>query len=160
MTKPATRVDGVSPTVRTARAGDLPAVERLLSESGLPLAGVSESLATFVVAERAGNLVGVAGLEICGGNALLRSVAVEPAWRGRGVGRALVTRMIADAEARGLSALYLLTTTAERYFPEYGFVLVTRDAVPAEIRATDEFQTACPESATAMSRKLATAGRA
>ena len=36
-------------------------------------------------------------------------------------GRALVTRMISDAEARGIHALYLLTTTAERYFPSFGF---------------------------------------
>ncbi len=153
------RVNDASTTLRAAVAHDLPAVERLLSESGLPLAGVSDSLATFVVAERGTDLVGVAGLEVCGDNALLRSVAVRPDGRGRGIGRALITRMIADAEARGLGALYLLTTTAERYFPQYGFVQVTRDAVPAAIRATAEFQSACPESATVMSRKLATGAR-
>jgi amino-acid N-acetyltransferase len=66
-------------------------------------------------------------------------------------------RVIADAEARGIRALYLLTTTAERYFPSFGFRPITRDAVPAEVRATVEFQSACPASATVMCRECAAA---
>lgn len=155
MTRAPERADLEGATLRPATAGDLPAVEGLLLDAQLPLAGVSDSLATFVVAECGKELVGVAGLEVCGDYALLRSVAVAPSWRSRGVGRALVTRVILDAEARGLRALYLLTTTAERYFPAYGFAQTARDTVPPEVRATAEFQTACPDSATVMSRKLA-----
>jgi amino-acid N-acetyltransferase len=99
--------------------------------------------------------VGVAGLEVCCDNALLRSVAVAPEWRSRGLGRELVTRVIADAEARGIHALYLLTTTAERYFPSFGFATIARDAVPEDIRTTGEFRDACPASATVMARPLA-----
>ena len=142
-----------TPRLRTAAPADLAAVERLLTASGLPLDGVAEALETFVVAESGTDVVGVAGLEVCCDNALLRSVAVRPEWRSHGVGRALVTRIIADAEARGLRALYLLTTTAERYFPSFGFHTITRDAVPAEIRATAEFREACPASATVMCRE-------
>ena len=141
--------------LRPAVPGDLPAVERLLTASGLPLDGVAEALSAFVIAEAEGALVGVAGLEVCCDNALLRSVAVEPAWRSHGVGRALVTRVISDAEARGLRALYLLTTTAERYFPSFGFLEVSRDQVPEDVRATAEFRSACPASATVMERPLA-----
>jgi len=112
-------------------------------------------LGTFVVAEVGSDLVGVAGLEICCNDALLRSVAVRPEWRSHGVGRALVTRAIADAEARGLRALYLLTTTAERYFPSFGFRTIARDEVPAEIRETAEFREACPASARVMCRNCA-----
>jgi amino-acid N-acetyltransferase len=147
-------------TVRPARPDDLSAVERLLTASGLPLVGVAEALPAFVVAEAEGALVGVAGLELCCDNALLRSVAVEPAWRSHGVGRALVTRLISDAEARGVHALYLLTTTAERYFPSFGFREVARDAVPDDVRATAEFRGACPASATVMARPVAGAGGA
>jgi amino-acid N-acetyltransferase len=139
------------PEVRPATAEDLAAVERLLTESHLPLAGVRESLKDFVVAHAGDALVGVAGLEVCCDNALLRSVAVAPEWRSHGVGRTLVTRVIADAEARGIHALYLLTTTAEHYFPSFGFRTTTRDAVPEDIRATGEFQGTCPASATVMS---------
>lgn len=144
-------------TIRPATTTDLPRVEQLLTESALPLDGVRESLADFVVAEAEGSLVGVAGLELCCDDALLRSVAVRPEWRSKGVGRALVTRVIADAEARGLRALYLLTTTAEAYFPSFGFTKIDRAAVPQAVRETSEFKEACPASATVMTRPLAAA---
>src|SRR5215207_6361918 len=120
-----TRTD--APVVRTATPDDLAAVEQLLTASGLPLDGVRDAFSTFVVAHTGKELVGVAGLEVCCDNALLRSVAVRPEWRSHGVGRALVTRVVSDAEARGLRALYLLTTTAERYFPSFGFRTISRD---------------------------------
>lgn len=143
-------------TVRAARAEDLGSIEALLASSSLPTVGVREALQRFVVAESKGELVGVAGLEPCGASALLRSVAVKQEWRSAGVGRALVTRAIADAEASGIDALYLLTTTAERYFPSFGFREITRDVVPEAVRATAEFRGACPASATVMCRPSAT----
>jgi amino-acid N-acetyltransferase len=141
-------------SVRPATIADLAAIERLLVANSLPLVGVAENLESFVVAEADGELVGVAGLEVCCDNALLRSTAVDAAWRGRGVGRQLVQRVVAEAEARGIRALYLLTTTAERYFPSFGFTRTTRDAVPDDVRATAEFQGACPASAVVMTRTL------
>src|SRR5690349_21651820 len=142
--------------LRPAEIADLPAIESLLSAANLPLAGVAESLPGFVIAESGGAIVGTAALEVCCDNALLRSVAVAPEWRSRGLGRALVTRVIADGEARGLRALYLLTTTAEHYFPSFGFARVERDAVPADVRETAEFRSACPASATVMAKALGT----
>jgi amino-acid N-acetyltransferase len=58
--------------------------------------------------------------------------------------------VISEAEARGIRALYLLTTTADRYFPSFGFKKTDREGVPDDIRATGEFQGACPASATVM----------
>ena len=145
-----------TPTLRAASIADEPAVAALLVASGLPLDGVHESIPCFVVAEDAGEVVGVAGIEACGvsgEHALLRSVAVAPTWRSRGLGRALVTRTIADAEARGVKALYLLTTTAEAYFPTFGFSVTPREAVPDDIKATSEYCGACPASATVMVRQ-------
>ena len=141
-------------SLRPASTKDLPRVEKLLTESKLPLEGVKESLKDFVVAEAGGDIVGVAGLEVCCDDALLRSVAVRPEWRSKGVGRALVNRAIAEAESRGLRALYLLTTTAEHYFPSFGFAKVDRAAIPAPVRATKEFTSACPSSAIAMTLPL------
>jgi amino-acid N-acetyltransferase len=137
-------------TLRPALENDLAAVEELLVASGLPVAGVKESLWSFIVAESEDRLVGVVGLEICCEHALLRSTAVAAEWRDRGLGRQLVERIIAEAEARNIRALYLLTTTAERYFPSFGFVKTTRDAVPEPVRRTEEFVCACPASATVM----------
>jgi amino-acid N-acetyltransferase len=151
------RIETAGPTIRLATAGDADAVEALLTASHLPLDGVREALPCFVVAHDAGHLVGVAGIEECGvrgEHALLRSVAVDPAWRSRGLGRALVGRAIALAEQRGAKALYLLTTTAERYFPSFGFTPTSREAVPPDVRATAEFQGACPGTAAVMVREL------
>jgi amino-acid N-acetyltransferase len=150
-----------SPRFRAAHAGDLAAVERLLTTTGLPTTGVADLLATrpddFLVAEDAsapGELLAVAGLEVCCDDALLRSVAVHPEWQRHGLGRELVRRLVREAEGRGLRALYLLTMTAERYFPRFGFERVARDEVPAPIAETEEFRSCCPASAVAMARPL------
>ncbi|HEY2067643.1 MAG TPA: arsenic resistance N-acetyltransferase ArsN2 [Gemmatimonadaceae bacterium] len=145
------------PTVRHATSDDLNDVERLLVANDLPTDGVAGALDGFLVADHDGKLVGVVGVEGCGEYGLLRSTAVDPAWRGRGLGRQLVEHAIAEAEARGLFALYLLTTTAERYFPSFGFAHTTRDAVPDRVRDTAEFKTACPASATVMHLPLSVA---
>lgn len=140
--------------VRPASTADLSAVEDLLRRSKLPPEGVKESLDSFVVAEADDRIVGVAGVERCGDYGLLRSAAVDPEWRGLGVGRALVERVIADAQEAGVPALYLLTTTAEKYFPGFGFRTTARDAVPLEVQNTAEFRDLCPSSATVMTLDL------
>lgn len=144
-------------SLRSATTRDLAEIERLLLASGLPTAGIADSFCTFVVAESVDDqrLVGVAGLEECGGEyALLRSTAVDPEWRGTGLGRRLVEHVIAEAESRGTKALYLLTTTAERYFPSFGFVKTKREVVPDEVKQSVEFREACPASATVMELEL------
>jgi amino-acid N-acetyltransferase len=150
-----------TPTFRAARSNDTAAIHQLLTDAGLPIDGVADLLATdaqgFVVAVASGNdrdLVAVAGLEVCCNNALLRSVAVRSDWQRHGLGHQLVQRVVSEAESRGIHALYLLTMTAEHYFPRFGFAPVSREAVPAEIANTREFRSACPASATAMTRGL------
>jgi amino-acid N-acetyltransferase len=140
--------------IRPASGDDLPAVVDLMTKTNLPVEGVKESIGSFVVAENGGRVVGVGGVERCGNYGLLRSVAVDPAARGRGVGAAMIERLIADSRASGLRALYLLTTTAENYFPSFGFDKATRDSVPAEIQQTAEFKDLCPSSAIVMWRAL------
>ncbi|MEO8880131.1 MAG: arsenic resistance N-acetyltransferase ArsN2 [Gemmatimonadaceae bacterium] len=137
-------------TLRPATDADQSAVEQLLASSGLPIDGVKEAFHDFVVAETGQRIVGVIGIELCGDDALLRSTAVAPEYAGRGLGRRLVERIIADAGSRGITELYLLTTTAEGYFPTFGFVRTTRDDVPQGILETKEFVSACPASATVM----------
>jgi amino-acid N-acetyltransferase len=144
----------VTPVLRAATAADLRDIQDLLTDALLPVDGVAGSLTTFVVAAHDGKLVGAAGLELCGEDALLRSVVVAPEWRSRGLGRELVDRVIAEGNARRLRALYLLTTTAEQFFPAFGFERTTRDGVPDGVRATAEFLTACPASATVMRKRL------
>jgi GNAT superfamily N-acetyltransferase len=51
----------------------------------------------------------------------LASVFVRPASRGRGIGRALVARVIADARALRVPTLYLYTTDAMAYYQALGW---------------------------------------
>lgn len=140
--------------VRRAERADLGAVLALIEASALPVAGVAEALPGFVVAVTGDAIVGVAGIERYGDSALLRSVAVAPDWRGSGVGRALVDRIVDDARAGGVGDLYLLTTTAEHYFPKHGFACIAREAVPPAVQASAEFTSICPSTAAVMHRGL------
>ena len=140
--------------LRTAEASDFPAVAALLKRADLPTAGVGDTPSHFVVAESDGQLVGVVGLELYGGSALLRSAAVEEAWRGTGVGRLLVERALDIARQQGIEDVFLLTTTAEHYFPRFGFACVSRDTVTSGVQSSVEFRDACPASATVMRKSL------
>ncbi|OGP78459.1 MAG: hypothetical protein A2Z13_08790 [Deltaproteobacteria bacterium RBG_16_64_85] len=88
----------------------------------------------------------------------LRSVAVSPDWRRRGIGNALTERLLALVRVMGFDAVYLLTTTTQTYFAGRGFRRVAREDVPGEIRASVEFASACPTSAICMFRELALQG--
>ncbi|HKS06050.1 MAG TPA: arsenic resistance N-acetyltransferase ArsN2 [Gemmatimonadaceae bacterium] len=147
-------------TVRHATPADVRDIERLLRASELPTDGVREMIGTapheFVVAVHESDIVGVAGLEVCCDDALLRSVAVDAQWRSAGVGRQLVQSLVSDAESRGIRAMYLLTMTAEHYFPKFQFERIDRTEVPEAIANTGEFKSVCPSTAVAMRRVCAT----
>jgi L-amino acid N-acyltransferase YncA len=140
----------VDVVVRRATPNDWAAIADLLSASQLPLAGAKDHIAEFVLAERGGALVGCAAVERYGDAGLLRSVAVAQPERGGGTGAALVRRCVDDAQASGLQVLVLLTTTAEGYFPRFGFEVIDRELVPEAVRESAEFRGACPDSAAAM----------
>lgn len=142
--------------VRSAGAPDFPAVAALLQAAGLPTAGIPPSLPDFLVAESgAGDrILGAIGLEPYGPAALLRSAVVEPSERGSGVGHALVRALLVHATARGFRELYLLTLSAEEFFPRFGFERIRREEVPAAVRESVEFRESCPASATVMRLRL------
>lgn len=136
--------------LRRARDNDVEAVLSLLTTGKLPVEGVREAFGDFVVAEGRGVAVGAVGMEVYGRYALLRSAIVEPGWQGYGIGRALVAELISRARTRSIDAVYLLTTTAENYFPAFGFERIDRAAIPEELAESAELRGACPDSAIAM----------
>jgi amino-acid N-acetyltransferase len=121
--------------IEAATAADLHHVLDLLKQSGLPLEGLAEHVATTLVARHSGRIVGSAALETYAEGVLLRSVAVAPDVQGRGTGRMLSEAAIDRAEQLGAPAIFLLTTTAERYFARLGFQPVDRSAVPQSVKA-------------------------
>lgn len=143
-----------APTLRPATAADGERIEQLLEGLQLPTEGIAPHLANFFVAERDGMLVGVIGLERYGEEALLRSAAVDSGVQGHGIGRSLTEHAIGEAAAGGIDTLYLLTTTAERFFAHYGFETVSRSDVPPHVQRSIEFTSSCPASATVMRLSL------
>lgn len=140
--------------ITPASDADRSSILQLLLDSGLPIDGLVDHLTTALVARSGAALVGCAAVEIYPDGALLRSVAVAPAARGHGVGERLTEAAVALARSRRTPAVYLLTTTAESYFSKFGFVQTTRELVPAGVRQSIEFRSACAASAVVMRKFL------
>jgi amino-acid N-acetyltransferase len=142
------------PEIQKASIGDREEIQRILKEADLPLAGVDAHLEDFLVARESGAIVGAIGLEVYGTNGLLRSLAVRPSSRSRGIANALYLHLVEQARLLGVQRLILLTTTAEYYFAARGFHRIDRSAVAGELTASEEFGGACPTSAICMERIL------
>ncbi len=137
-------------TITPARAEDVEAIQELLLESALPVAGVEDHWKTFLVARDGDAMVGCGGAEAYQFAALIRSIAVRPEYRSHGIGRRLVRQLLDRLASRGLREFYLLTTTAEDYFKKRGFKTIDRDEVHPQLLSSHEFQDACPSTATCM----------
>ena len=148
-----------SAAVRPASRADADAVLDLLLRCELPTEGVTDRFPEgySVAVTNAGAVIGAAGLERYGDHSLLRSVAVDPAWRGRGIAERLTRERIRTAQRSGARTIYLLTTTASDYFGRHGFQRVPRERVPAEVQSSSQFTTVCSASAAVMMRELGAA---
>lgn len=143
-----------NPTLRSATAADLKALRDLLERSGLPTSDLGTAHPQFVIATRDSRIIGVGALEHFGGAALLRSLAVEPRWRGSGVGRQLVAELERRARAAGVMDLILLTLTARDFFARLGYSAKDRAQVPPAVLESAEFRSLCPASAVCMWKAL------
>ena len=97
-----------------------------------------------------GVLIGSFGLELFDGYALLRSIVVINDLRGNGFGVDLVNNALESAKERNVRQLFLLTTTADKFFIKFGFKITDRNTVPESITSTTEFKTFCPDTAVCM----------
>lgn len=137
-----------------AKAHDLPAALELLRRADLPEDGVVEQFGNYFAARDDARLVGLGGLEVHGPDGLLRSVVVDPQYRGEGVGGHLIDFALALARKMELAGVYLLTTTAHDYFLKRGFADCPREEAPAGIRGAWEFKTGCTQKAAFMKLAL------
>ncbi|MCW8905933.1 MAG: arsenic resistance N-acetyltransferase ArsN2 [Sedimenticola sp.] len=136
-------------------ATDLRIVREMLQAADLPYEDIDQdSVARFYLLQEAGQPVALAGLELHGDAALLRSLVVVPAQRGRGLARQLLDHLCREARSGGASHLYLLTVGAADYFRRLGFHDLPRDRAPAEIRNTREFAQLCPQHADLLCQRL------
>ncbi len=126
----------------------------LLAAENLPTADLPINLANFRVAVQNSKIMGAIGLEIYGDYGLLRSLAVLPAFRSKGVARHLVRDIEIMAHKKSLKEIYLLTETAPDYFARKGYEIIPRINVPEAVQRSSEFSYACPQSAIVMKKTL------
>ena len=141
-------------TIAPARRSDYEVVAALLEREHLPLDGLRQHFEHAIVARAGNRIIGCSALEVYQGGALLRSVAVDAEYRRGGVGSDLTQAAIELATQRLVPAIYLLTTSAERFFRKFSFEIVDRADVPLTVTASEEFTHACPSTAIVMRRFL------
>ena len=105
--------------IMPAQPPDLAALYELIDHSELPRAGLAEHLNSALIARKGDQLVGSVAVECYGDAGLLRSVAVDSAYRGQGVGAELIAAAFDLARRQGITTIYLLTTSAPDYFPRF-----------------------------------------
>ncbi len=100
------------------------------------LVGYYESVQEFVVAQDAtGALIGCGAVHVMWADlAEIRTLAVHPAWRGRGVGHALLGDLVERARGLGLRRLFCLTFEVD-FFGAHGFRTIAGTPVDAEVYA-------------------------
>jgi amino-acid N-acetyltransferase len=136
---------------RPTRAGAV----TLLESAALPTADLTDAhMEHFFYCGPAETPSGLVGLEFCGEDALLRSLAVTPNHRASGLGSALVDHAEAHARARGARAIFLLTTTAEEFFKRRGYARAERASAPEAIQQAREFAEICPASSAFLVKAL------
>ena len=116
--------------VRPAGAKDLPGIVALLA----PVGGDQERLRAdqFVVAEDdVGGIIGCGRLKPYRGFVELASLAIGEEWRGQGVGRAIVARMLEERQGR----VYLMCEDNRLdFFGQFGFAVLPENRMPAGLR--------------------------
>jgi amino-acid N-acetyltransferase len=131
--------------VRRARTSDVPAIKhlvdtyagRILLEKNLVT--LYEAVQEFWVAEEPGNpgnpgkIVGCGALHVLWSDlGEIRTVAVDPAVTGHGVGHAIVKRLLEVARELQLERLFVLTFETE-FFGKHGFTEIEGTPVTAEV---------------------------
>lgn len=129
------------PVVRRARTSDVPAIKalvdvysgRILLEKNL--VNLYEAVQEFWVAEQDGRVVGCGALHVLWADlGEVRTVAVHPDVKGKGVGKLIVRRLIEVARELELSRVFVLTFEVE-FFSRHGFVEIDGTPVTAEVYA-------------------------
>jgi amino-acid N-acetyltransferase len=115
--------------VRRARTPDVPAIKRIVdiyAGSGRKLlakelVALYEDVQDFQVAEVDGEVLGCGALHVLWADlGEVRTVAVDPDHRGRGIGAGILSSLIDTARELGLTRLFALTFHTE-FFERHGF---------------------------------------
>ena len=129
-----------STMIRPATIHDVPRIQEVINSHAelgkmlfKSLSQLYENLRDFLVYEQDGMVVGCCAISIIWADlAEVRSLAVDDAFRGRGIGSALVRKCV--DEARRLQIRKLMTLTYEqRFFEKLEFAVVPKETLPLKV---------------------------
>jgi N-acetylglutamate synthase-like GNAT family acetyltransferase/DNA-binding HxlR family transcriptional regulator len=142
-------------TIRKADNNDIESINNLLQTNNLPqISQIKESDSFFVAINYKFEIVAAIGLEVYAQHGLLRSMVVDAKYRNRGLAGLLVDKIEQTAKEQKLISINLLTTTADKYFAQKGYSVVTRNEMPLPVQSSDEFFVTCPVSAIVMKKEI------
>lgn len=143
-------------SIRPADSSDLGMIRQLLADSGLPTNDLLSSPIDFLIStDEEDNLIGCIGVELYGTDGFLRSFAVKETRRKHGIGKNLLNQLNGYVLSKGVNKLHLLTTTAQSFFEQNGFVRSDRIDAPMSIHNTTEFKGMCCSTAVYMVQSIA-----
>ena len=125
--------------IRRARTSDVPEIKRLVDTYAgkilleKNLVTLYESVQEFWIAEADDRVLGCGALHVLWADlGEVRTVAVDPSVRGRGIGHAIVDRLLEVAHELQLRRLFVLTFETE-FFGRHGFSEIEGTPVNAEV---------------------------
>ncbi len=126
--------------IRSARISDVEAIHSLISSYAerdrmlfRSVADIYENLQCFSVAEADGQVVGCCSLEIIWADlAEIKSLAIDEAYKGKGIGRELVTAAAEQAVGLGVQKVFALTLEPA-FFEKSGFEIVRKETMPMKV---------------------------
>jgi len=137
-----------------ANEENVEAIVTLLKTNNLPVSDLNTSHRIFLVALSDEKTVGCVAIENYEDAGILRSLAVNNDYRGKGIGQKLVAEAESWSRENGLKNLYLLTTTAAGFFPKMGWENTERITVPESVGKSSEFASICPLIAVCMHKTI------
>jgi amino-acid N-acetyltransferase len=142
-------------TIELAETNDFQEINQLLISNNLPVIELNcVNSSYFKAINEQDRIVGAIGIEIYGRYGLLRSLVVEPECRNQGIANHLVEKLNDHAKSINIDTLFLLTTTADKYFEKKEFLRIDRDEVPDEVKQSSEFKSICPVSAIVLKKQV------
>ena len=126
--------------IRRARIADAESIQKLVNlfaarDAMLPraLSAIYESIRDFYVADEDGRVVGCCALHVTWGDlAEVKSLAVHENTQGKGCGKLLVDKCLADARELGVPRVFALTYIPN-FFEKLGFSPVDKATLPHKI---------------------------
>lgn len=153
----------IVPATRADASGVIDLIERVFLEYGWiwdPAVEVPDLLrwtpyeppdGAFFVIRDGGRVVGSVGVDRAGDDtAELHRLYLDPAWRGRGLGEALVSTIVGWCRERGVARLVLWSDTrfvhAHRLYLRMGFRRTGERVLPEDVNQTREYRFERPVS--------------